>query len=72
MTDEQESSIARSSGAPERVRREDGAGRREPHPAGEEARGNVEPEVDAPEGAREIWTPERGTEKTDPGSGGKS
>lgn len=54
------------SGGTEAERRQDGAGRREPHPAGEQARGNVEPDVAAPEGAEEVWMPGEGTRKTDP------
>ncbi len=60
-----ETSIERS-GDTEGNRRHDGAGRNEPVPGGEESRGNVEPEVDAPKGAEEVWTPATGTKKTDP------
>lgn len=63
--DEVERSESRSGGT-EAERRQDGAGRREPLPGSEANRGNVEPEVTAPKGSEEIWTPEHGTEKTDP------
>ena len=62
---ERETSIERSGGT-EAERRQDGGGRTDALPGSEASRGNVEPEVDAPKGAEEIWTPASGTRKTDP------
>ncbi|WP_157220871.1 hypothetical protein [Flavisphingomonas formosensis] len=50
-------------GGPERERRQDGGGSRTPPPGSETERGNVEPRVDAPHAAEEIWSPEKGTRK---------
>jgi len=60
-----ETSLQRAGGK-EADRRQDGGGARTPLPSSEAARGNEEPEVDAPHGAEEQWTPQAGTRKSDP------
>lgn len=61
------------SGGTEEDRRKDGAGRpNDPIPGSEGQRGNLQPKVEAPHAAEEVWTPQSGTQKTDPSGGGQA